>query len=936
VNTRAKQQGQYPLNPLSAAILLCLPWLAVAQSGTTPANPPAEEAKTEAKEEDARELEEIVVTYRESLNQALDEKRDSVGQRDVILAEDIGKFPDLNLADSLQRIPGVAITRDAGEGRNISVRGLGPQFTRIRMNGIEALATGGGTDASGGVNRNRGFDFNVFASELFNSLAVNKTSSPDMDEGSLGATVDLRTARPFDYPGFTAVASAQASYGDLSGDVDPRASALLSNTWADGRFGALLSVATSERNLVEEGHSTVRWSQATANGNFNATSPFADARLATTFHPRLPRYGVIEHNQERLGATMSLQWQPTDVTLVSFDALHAKFDATRGENFLQAQSFSRAGNGKPQTIVREGQVDANGNLIYGVFDNVDLRSESRYDELVTRFNQYSLELGHQFNDSFRVDAMVGAAGSRFRNPIQTTVTLERANVNGYTLDYRNNDRMPFINYGFDVTDPANWNWLTTAPNSQGSEIRLRPQAADNDFQTGRIDLTWNATDTWTLQGGVSTKDYDFATTEFRRSSETSVPALPAGVGLADLTRIIGFSNLNPGGGTPTSWLIPDVNAFADALDFYCNCGTFRLSTDAARGNNASVGEEVMASYLMASFNTEFVGRPFSGTFGVRQVDTDQTSTGIGVIAGVPTLITVDRSYDDTLPSVNLKWDLSDELVLRFGAAKVMSRPGLGNLSPGVSISVSGSSRTIQGQNPLLEPFRAKTYDLGLEWYFAEESLLSFAYFYKDIDSFVQTTRQTGTFDQNPFGLPDSLRPTNTSAQDSWEFTFPVNTPGGPLRGYEIAYQQPLSFLPGLLSNTGLQINHTHVESTIDYLSATGALLARENLTGLSENAWNTTLYYEDERFGARVSLSNRDDYLTTVPGRDGNDVEGTKGTTTIDASASYKLNEQVEFTFEGLNLGNEFNDQWIDSNGDRVVVYHQTGRVYLVGVRVKF
>ncbi len=936
MNKNTQRQGIYQLNALSAAILLCLPWLASAQSGADVADPATKEASPDADQEEARELEEVVVTYRESLNQALDQKRDTVGQVDVILAEDIGKFPDLNLAESLQRIPGVAITRDAGEGRNISVRGLGPQFTRIRMNGVEALATGGGTDASGGVNRGRGFDFNVFASELFNSLAVTKTSSADMDEGSLGATVDLRTARPFDYPGFTAVASAQASYGDLSGDVDPRAAALLSNTWADGRLGALLSVATSERNLVEEGHSTVRWSAATANGNFNATSPFAAARGADVFHPRLPRYGVIEHSQDRLGATLSLQWQASDATLLSFDALHAKFDATRGENFLQAQSFSRAGNGKPQTIVRDGQIDANGNLVYGVFDNVDLRAESRYDELITRFNQYNLELGHQFTDNLRLDAMIGAAGSRFRNPIQTTITLDRANVNGYVWDYRNNDRLPVINYGFDVTDPNNWSWLTSAPQSQGSEIRLRPQAADNDFQTGRFDLTWNAGDTWTIQGGLNWKDYEFVTTEFRRTSETSVPALPAGVGLADLTRIIGFSNLNPGGGTPGSWLIPDVAAFADALDIYCNCGTFRLSTDAARGNNASVGEESLAGYLMASFNTELMGRNLSGSFGVRQVETDQTSTGIGVIAGVPTVITVDRSYDDTLPSLNLKWDLSDELVMRFGAAKVMSRPGLGNLSPGVNISVSGSSRTISGQNPLLEPFRAKTYDVGLEWYFAEEALLSIAYFYKDIDSFVQTTRQTGTFEQNPFGLPDSLRPANTSAQDSWEFTFPVNTPGGPLRGYEIAYQQPLSFLPGILSNTGIQLNHTHVTSTIDYLTATGALAARENLTGLSENAWNATLYYEDQRFGARVSLSNRDDYLTTVPGRDGNDVEGTKGTTTIDASASWKLNEQVEFTFEGLNLGNEFNDQWIDSEGDRVVVYHQTGRVYLVGVRVKF
>lgn len=886
--------------------------------------------------EDARALDQIVVSYRASLNAALDVKRAEVGQVDAILAEDIGKFPDLNLAESLQRIPGVAITRDAGEGRNISVRGLGPQFTRIRINGLEALSTGGGTDASGGVNRDRSFDFNAFASELFNSITVRKTSSAEVDEGSLGATVDLQTARPFDYQGFTAVGSLQGSYSDLSGDWNPRGAFLLSNTWNDGRLGALVSVAHTRRDIVEEGHSTVRWSRSTANGNFNAASPFEAARGADVFHPRLPRYGVIEHSQERTGATFALQFRATEDTQINFDVLHADFDAQRSEHFLQAQSFSRAGNGKPQTVVREGAINSRNNLVYGLFDGVDLRSESRYDELSTRFNQYNLSLEHAFSDTLKLDALIGRSTSRFDNPIQTTITLDRANSNGYSWDYRGNDRLPLINPGFDVTNPANWGWLNTAPNSQGSEIRLRPQTADNGFRTARFDLTWDASYTWTLKGGVSWKDFDFVTTERRRSSETAVPALPAGTDLGSLTRLIGLSGVNVPAGTPRTWLIPSVNGFAGLFDIYCNCGIFELTERTALGNNRSVGEESFGSYLQADFNTDLLGRSFAGSFGVRHVRTEQSSTGIGLVNNVPTSITVDRKYSDTLPSLNLSWELSDDVLMRFGAAKVMARPGLGSLSPGVNISVSGAARTVSGQNPQLNPFKATTYDLGLEWYFAPESLLSLALFYKDIDSFVQTTRQTGTFDQNPFGLPISLLPAGISPQDSFEFTFPVNSPGGPLRGLEVSFQQPLSFLPGFLSNTGVQLNYTYVDSKITYLTATGAVAAQNQLTGLSKNAWNATLYYEVERFGARVSLANRDTYLTNIPGRDGNDVEGVKGTTTVDASASWKLNDRVELTFEGLNLTNEFNDQWVDSAGDRVNVYHTTGRVYMVGARFKF
>ena len=192
----------------------------------------------------SEEVEEVVVTgFRASLNAALDDKRAAAGAIDSIRSEDIAKFPDSNLAESVQRIPGVSIARDAGEGRNISVRGLGPQFTRVRINGMEAQSTTGGTDSSGGTNRNRQFDFNVFASELFNSITARKTSSAEVEEGSLGATVDLRTARPFDYEGFTLVGALKGAYNDLAQNVDPRATFLISDTFADDRFGVLFSAA---------------------------------------------------------------------------------------------------------------------------------------------------------------------------------------------------------------------------------------------------------------------------------------------------------------------------------------------------------------------------------------------------------------------------------------------------------------------------------------------------------------------------------------------------------------------------------------------------------------------------------------------------------------------------------------------------------------------
>src|SRR5690606_33020730 len=224
------------------------------------------------------------------------------GVVDAISAEDIADFPDTNLAESIQRIPGVSIDRDAGEGRSITVRGLSSEFTRTRINGIEAQATTGATDSSGGVNRGRGFDFNVFASELFNNITVRKTASAEVEEGSLGATVDLRTARPFDYSGFNAVASVQGGYNDLSENWSPRFAGLISNTWMDGKFGALMSLAYSDKSSIEEGFSSVRWGPANGdNGFLNPEAlPGGSDAAGGLFHPRIPRYGRLSHEQERL------------------------------------------------------------------------------------------------------------------------------------------------------------------------------------------------------------------------------------------------------------------------------------------------------------------------------------------------------------------------------------------------------------------------------------------------------------------------------------------------------------------------------------------------------------------------------------------------------------------------------------------------------------
>ena len=934
----------------------------------------------------AASAEDIVVTgFRASLDAALNVKRDETAMVDVIKATDIAAFPDTNLAESLQRIPGVTIDRDAGEGRQISVRGLGPEFTRVRLNGIEALATTGGTDSSGGSNRSRGFDFNVFASELFSQITVRKSASADVEEGSLGATVDLQTARPFDYDDFAFAVGGNLVWNDLSKDLTPRASALISKTFFDGKLGILVSGAYSKRKLFEEGFSSVRYDNGPSSGGFcsptgvtpvvpntGATcgaaatgtprlpntpanvAAYQAASSAANFHPRLPRYGRLTHDQQRIGLTGAIQFEPSDNTKFTGEILYADLKSTRQEDFLQAISFSRniGQGGKSQTSVLETEYDANGGLLYGRYNGVDIRSESRFDELRTKFLQGTLLWEQKLADNLQLAVLGGTSSSRFRNPVQTTTTLDVANVNGYSIDFLGDDRLPDISYPFDVTSNSGAGLgLITSPTGQitGSEIRIRPQGATNTFDTIRMDLTWDMVpEEFSLKLGGAYKKYGFDTWEYRRVNQSdTITALPAGTTLADVTKLLtGFGhNLDLPANTPTSWLIPDLNKMAAAYDIYCNClksgaaggpGDFTLSSITngnARGNNRAVTEKDTSFYFQFDFAKELFGMPLRGNVGMRYVKTEQSATGYQA-AGGGTAVTVDQTYEDWLPSMNLSLAVKPNFYVRFAAANVMARPSLGFLSPGGSISTTGNL-TITSGNPYLQPFRATTFDASFEYYFENGGLIGVGLFYKDIGTYVQQLRTNVPYNQT--GLPLSLLPPNFTGEEVFQVTTPVNTEGGPLKGFEINWQQPFTFLPGKWANFGTLFAYTRVYSKIDYVtSPTNQTVIREDLIGLSPESWSGTFYYDGPKFDARVSASYRSAFLQRVPGQNNNDVEGKNSTLNVDFKLGYKLTEQLELTFEGTNLTDEFNDQFIGRDRNSPVVYHHTGRQLMFGARFTY
>ncbi len=887
----------------------------------------------QAQDEGANEDIVIATGFRQSLEKGLDLKRNASGVVDAIVAEDIASFPDLNLAESLQRIPGVSIDRVAGEGRRITVRGLGSDFTRIRVNGMEALNTTGSSDSSGGANRGRGFDFNTFASDLFNELKVTKTTSASIEEGSLGATVDLKTAQPFDYKsGFTAAASGQLEYNDLSEKTSPRLAGLMSYTNPDKTFGALVSLAYSDREILEEGFSTVRWQDGNFRSVNGAACPAGPACASIdtnslVYHPRIPRYGRLAHEQQRLGLTGAIQFAPTDRTTVSLDGLYSKFEANREENYLEV--FFRS---------QEGQIDVNSftidsatnTLDSGVFDisansngTHPIRSEGRYDEMNSDFTQLTLNIDHDFNDRLSGNFLAGTVKSEFANPIQTTILFDAVgDVNGYTYDFRGNENAPNIGFGsLDVTDASQFAF---------TEFRDRPQTVDNSFDTFAGSLDYDLSDGFKVSGGVSYKKFEFDTTEVRRESTNGslvcgvATCAPGATGLAitpAISRTLsGFgSGLDAPSGVDTSWIVPNVIAAANLI------GAYSIPGASQDGNNRTVKEEDVGGFVQADFEQTLGSIPVRGNVGLRYVETTTTSTGI--VSGTP--VTVERSYTDTLPSANLTFDLREDLLFRLSAAKVMARPSLGNLTPGGSLdSFNGPPFRYNAGNPGLDPFRAKTFDASLEYYFADEAVISVSGFYKDVDSFF-TQSSTVEVPYSTSGLPTSLAPASSplfnllqaGGDPLVEIRQVANGGSASIKGFELAYQQPFTFLPGILSRTGFQGNYTYVNS--------------DDILGFSPNAFNATVYYEDERFSARISTSYRDAYKTRAANGAGRDERGYAGTTNVDFASSYKLNENIDLTFEGINLTDEFETQVFDQ-ADLVNVYHHTGRSFLIGARWKY
>jgi TonB-dependent receptor len=999
-------KGRFARGLLFSASVITLISGSSAWAQDTPApGDPASAAPATPGAQDQQQSDIVVTGFRASLNSALAQKRQSTAAIDSIVAEDIGKFPDSNLAESMQRIPGVALSRgDGGEGRNISVRGLGAQFTRVRINGMEGVSQVSGTDIRGGVATGRSFDFVTFPTEIFSSLAVRKTLSADVEEGSLGATVDLRAPKPFDQKkDFTFSGTARGIYNNLSKKVDPRLSALISKKFFNDTFGILGSIAYSKRHIDEYAYSAADnvpsyvygLAQPAGTPNAGVVFPFctpvgyvykgvavsspgigyaqpngaaigSDANNCSTgnprtstkeaydyvmshtgvsgkpgggiFLPRLPRPARSRQDQQRLAGTLTLQWKPDENTDISVDGLYSRFKVNRLDTYFDARSFGRAisNNGQPLTSVREIEVNENGSLTHGLFDGVDLRSEMQNEKFTSTYRQLNLNIDHRFSDTFRVYGLAGINDSLLDvNRLQ--VAIDSNDTRNWSIDFRDNPDIPKITYGIDTTNPSLFRYGPPLANGdqqgQLSNFIRRNRITSKTFE---LNSEWEAAPKFTIQVGGQYRTNKYTARERQLATNTPL-ALPAGVSLADLT----FTTTGIGknlDGQLQDFVSVDPDKFRSAvnLDSYVYC-----SVECAKGTYGGVNEKYGSGYLMVKFNTEDI-MPFTlrGDAGVRYVHTSLDTYGpITTAAPAGSLYPsryvisrVSRSYDDWLPSINLALDITSKLVARASASRVMSRPSYGQLIPAGSANLV--IQTASFSNPFLDPIRANTLDASLEWYFAPGSLISVAYFHKNIETYIQTTSSSVPFQD--IGLPLSLlNGTQLRPTDQFTVSRSNNTPGGALNGIEVNVQLPFRFLPGFLKNFGALANFTRVRSNINYIISS-TISRNAPLVGLSPETASGTLYYEDKKFSIRSTVNYRSGFLTGIPGPQDSDATGNAKSIFVDASASYNLSENIKLIAEVSNITNETNRLYTDTTRQDPLYTSYFGRTFALAVNFQF
>jgi iron complex outermembrane receptor protein len=711
-------------------------------------------------------------------------------------------------------------------------------------------------------------------------------------------------------------------YNDLSEKMDFRITGQLSWSNKAKTAGLLVSGAYTGRKPFQDGFGTVRWTQPKLDGSFGGNNTtLSNDTLNSLWFPRLPRQDSFHWEQERLGIASALEFRPNDKLDVNVSWLYSHFQSDSDSY----NSFAEFRTSKPwgfSTITANSvTIDDTGKVaLAGNFDNVGLRTESRLMKDTTNFNHVVANLKYDVSDNFKISGMVGYAKSAFFGDyFRTNIETKTDKGSNFSYDFTENSDIAKINYALDVTNPDNFVVL--------SNENFLNNYVDRTNKTARFDLAWtlDSDKKHTVRIGGIYNNREVDSRDFREDKN------PPDVPLSSITRVYSYVDVgNYGGETELDFLVMDHEKGKAAYNYGSN---MELNKGVGR-STWTVTEKTAGVYADYNLNTKVSDHGLRANLGARYVNTKAEVLGY-LSSTIP--LNEDNSYGNLLPSVNIAFDATEKLVLRAGASRSMTRPGLSSLVP--IKQYSDVNFTVSGGNSQLDPLKADALDLSAEYYFTDKSVLAVGYFYKNIKSFIASSRSESVLREEDIAALPLVYPEQPGLLDPtkiWTYNTTTNVDGTKLSGIEVAYQQAFTFLPGALKNLGFAGNYSYVNAETE--TTRGGQIVKVPLTDLSKNSWNATLYYEVPKFGVRVSVNSRDSYVTNNQGGNGNVSENTSGMTQVDMSAFYHINDMFTLALEGINLNDAFERLYVTGDGT-LDLYREgsySGRQLFLGLRANF
>jgi iron complex outermembrane receptor protein len=801
----------------------------------------AEEAASEVSKE---EVEVIQVTgIRGSLKASLNAKRFSNSVVDAVSSEDIGKFPDGDVGESLARISGVAVNRQFGQGQQVSIRGASSQLTRTLLNGHSVASTGWYDQQS----IDRSFNYTLLPPELVGGIEVYKSSQADIVEGGIGGTVIVKTRKPLDLEANTLFASVKADYGTISEEVNPEVSGLYSWKNDSESFGVLVAASMADKQYQRNGiESLLGWGDI----------------VPTTF----------QQDRKRTALNLAVQYAPTDslefglnVMTLDLEANNAntslfvmfpddKDAACNQKNAADACTFyTRPGTGAnpgwAQTWARQTGMTS---------DTVDF--DWNYEA-----------------DNFTLSGRVGNTKSEGGTDLTSNYGFWLGQPSDYAGTYDATGDVIAIdtaNKSFDASD------FQADLASAGWALKKQPNSDEETYLNIDVEVPVEL-------GMVSSIKTGFRYADHAVTQETYNATAPNITGQNASAFYSGTVSSGAGYTLPA----PNLDAMlADSKSFITG-----FTQD--KPGYGTVEEENISLYVMADFD----GDGYRGNFGVRYVSTDASSDYYALDANgnyADTLSTDTASYSEILPSVNIAFDLADDLILRTAAAQVMSRPNYSDMFSASSLAGyndgTPNNEVLSKGNVGLEPFKAFQADLGVEWYFSEDAMASATLFYKDVSSFISTTQvlnqQIGIEDNDLIAQGGST--CGTGITDCWTKSTNYNADGGSITGLELQLQDAFD------NGFGYSVNYTYADasSPADNYPDQVAVFSDS-----SEHTINTVGFYENDDFSARLAYNWRSEYMIReLPGFYGNREHQAYGT--LDFSTTWSATEYLDVTFEAANI----------------------------------